>query len=95
MSTLDGDVFCKLYYVVNVHNFILKSFSWTEEKLQSREQRWPWSEPRPDRRGPGGNVKRGTHEHSGELVQHPVLRRCDALQVLLRSSCLEGEEPAP
>lgn len=31
----------------------------------------------------------GTYEHSGELVKHPVLRRCDALQVLLRSSCLE------
>lgn len=29
-----------------------------------------------------------TYEHSGELVKHPVLWRCDALQVLLRSSCL-------
>lgn len=43
-----------------------------------------------------GNVTRNfTYEHSGELVKHPVLWRCDALQVLLRSSCLEerGEKP--
>ena len=30
-----------------------------------------------------------TYKNSSELVQHPVLWRCDALQVLLRSSCLE------
>lgn len=31
-----------------------------------------------------------TYEHSGELVKHPVLWRRDALQVLLRSSGLDG-----
>lgn len=36
----------------------------------------------------------GTYEHSGELVKHPVLWRCDALQVLLRSSCLEKRTPS-